>query len=293
MGYIKGQDMVVYGVHQGTRYGCVWGTSRDKIWLCMGYIKGQDMVVYGVHQGTRYGCVWGTSRDKIWLCMGYIKGQDMVVYGVHQGTRYGCVWGTSRDQIWLCMGYIKGPDMVVYGVHQGTRYGCVWGTSRDKIYNELWLMSLYDRRNYRRLAFVYKIKMLPNYLKLLIPGEVVPTNYNLRRRHRNNIPTRTNNFQYSFFPHCMNAWGKLSKFLTGSLSFSVFQSRYLQFFRISMNFIYKVHNPVGLKYLTRLRMGLSHLKSHKFLHNFNDTLDRYCVCDNKSIVSVTISRLCL
>ena len=53
----------------------------------------------------------------------------------------------------------------------------------------------------------------------------------------------------------------------------------------AQNFIYKVHNPVGLKYLTRLRMGLSHLKSHKFLHNFNDTLDQYCGCDKKSIES--------
>ena len=47
----------------------------------------------------------------------------------------------------------------------------------------------YDRRNYRRLAFFYKIKMMvPNYLKLLIPYQ----------RHRNNIPTRTNKFQSSF-----------------------------------------------------------------------------------------------
>ena len=55
---------------------------------------------------------------------------------------------------------------------------CLQGTSRDKIYNELGLMSLYDRRNYRRLAFFYKIRndMLPNYLKLLIPHEIVPTN---------------------------------------------------------------------------------------------------------------------
>ena len=156
--------------------------------------------------------------------------------------------------------------------------GCIRGTSREKIYNELWVMSLYGRRNYRRND------MLPNFLKLLIPHEVVLTNYNLRRRHRNNIPTRTNKFPYSF-PHCMNAWGKLSKFITCSLSFSVFLSPYLQFFRVSPNFIYKVHNPVGLKYLTRLRMGLSHLKSHKFLHNFNDTLYQYCVCDNKSMES--------
>ena len=33
-------------------------------------------------------------------------------------------------------------------------------------------------------------------------------------------------------------------------------------------------------------MGLSHLKSHKFLHDFNDTLDQYCVCGNKSVESI-------
>ena len=165
--------------------------------------------------------------------------------------------------------------------------GCIRGTSRDKIYKELGIMSLYDRRNFRRLAFFYKIKndLLPNYLKLLIPDEVVSTNYKFRECHRNNIPTRTKKFQYSFFPHCVNAWGKLSKFITGSLSLSVFKSRYLQFFSVSPNSIYKIHNPVGLKYLTRLRVGLSHLKSHKFLHNFNDTPDQFCACDKKSIES--------
>ena len=47
------------------------------------------------------------------------------------------------------------------------------GTLRDKIYNELGLMSLYDRRNYRKLVFFYEIKndMSPNYLNLLIPDE--------------------------------------------------------------------------------------------------------------------------
>ena len=44
--------------------------------------------------------------------------------------------------------------------------GCIRGTSRDRIYNELGIMSLYDRRNFRRLVFLYKIKndLLPNYL---------------------------------------------------------------------------------------------------------------------------------
>ena len=37
--------------------------------------------------------------------------------------------------------------------------------------------------------------------------------------------------------------------------------------------IYNVHNPVGLKLLTRLRLGLSHLNQHKFSHNFQDCLN--------------------
>ena len=39
-------------------------------------------------------------------------------------------------------------------------------------------------------------------------------------------------------------------------------------------------------------MGLSHLKSHKYRHNFKDTPDQFCVCDNKSIESVEHYLLC-
>ena len=51
---------------------------------------------------------------------------------------------------------------------------------------------------------------------------------------------------------------------------------------MTSNLIYNIHNPVGLKYLTRLRVGLSHLRSHKFSHNFKDTPSKSCsVCNNK------------
>ena len=39
-----------------------------------------------------------------------------------------------------------------------------------------------------------------------------------------------------------------------------------------------VHNPHGIKLLTRLRVGLSHLREHKFRHNFQDSLDPFCNC---------------
>ena len=40
---------------------------------------------------------------------------------------------------------------------------------------------------------------------------------------------------------------------------------------------------LGLKLLTRLRLGLSHLREHKFRHNFNDTIDPFCLCGRNDI----------
>ena len=46
------------------------------------------------------------------------------------------------------------------------------------------------------------------------------------------------------------------------------------------NSIYNIHNPLGVKYLTRLRIGFSHLKEHKFKHNFQDSIDPMCSCSS-------------
>ena len=44
------------------------------------------------------------------------------------------------------------------------------------------------------------------------------------------------------------------------------------------NPVYNIHNPVGLKYLTRLRLELSHLNAHKFKHSFQDCINPLCSC---------------
>ena len=46
------------------------------------------------------------------------------------------------------------------------------------------------------------------------------------------------------------------------------------------NSIFNIHNPLGIKYLTRLRIGFSHLKEHKFRHNFQDSIDPMCSCSS-------------
>ena len=96
------------------------------------------------------------------------------------------------------------------------------------------------------------------------------TIYNHRTHSSTTFPTRTGKFQYSFFPHRVNMWENLSKFIT--------KSRYSDFLAVKPNSIFNVHTPIGLKYLTRLRVGFSLIKSHKYNRNFGDTFVRHaCV----------------
>jgi len=57
-----------------------------------------------------------------------------------------------------------------------------------------------------------------------------------------------------------------------------FKKNLLGFIRPSPNCVFNIHNPAGLKFLTRLRLGLSHLNDHKFKHNFRDCINPLCSC---------------
>ena len=50
--------------------------------------------------------------------------------------------------------------------------------------------------------------------------------------------------------------------------------------RPGANSIFDIHNPYGIKLLTRLRLGLSHLRDHKFRYCFQHTLNPLYDCDN-------------
>ena len=53
----------------------------------------------------------------------------------------------------------------------------------------------------------------------------------------------------------------------------LFKKCLLEFIRPKANSIFNIHNSIGIKYLTRLRLGFSHLKEHNFQHNFQDSVD--------------------
>ena len=40
------------------------------------------------------------------------------------------------------------------------------------------------------------------------------------------------------------------------------------------------HNPKTIKYLSRIRLGLSHLSEDKYKHSFQDTLNPVCPCES-------------
>ena len=57
----------------------------------------------------------------------------------------------------------------------------------------------------------------------------------------------------------------------------IFQKALLNFYRPKECSVFNIFDPVGLKLLTRLRVNLSHLREHKFRHNFLDTLIHFVV----------------
>ena len=52
----------------------------------------------------------------------------------------------------------------------------------------------------------------------------------------------------------------------------------LKFIRPSANRFFTCHNHKGIKFITRLRLGINHSHEHKFKHSFQDSLNVFCSC---------------
>ena len=97
-------------------------------------------------------------------------------------------------------------------------------------------------------------------------------------RYVNNVPSfkvRQDFFKNFFFPSTVIEWNKIDK---KSESLDIFKKNVLKFIWPSQNRFYDCHNSKGIKLLTRLRPGLSHLRKHKFKHNIHDTINTICNC---------------
>ena len=72
-------------------------------------------------------------------------------------------------------------------------------------------------------------------------------------------------------------WNNLDSSIRNSASLVLFRKRILAFIRPSANSTIQCHNPKRLKLITKLRLGLSHFRFHKYKHSFQDTLSAVAV----------------
>ena len=66
--------------------------------------------------------------------------------------------------------------------------------------------------------------------------------------------------------------------LNGTISFVDFKNSILKFIRSSPSNVFNCNSHKGIRLITRLRVGMSHLCEHKFKHNLQDCLNPICNC---------------
>ena len=60
--------------------------------------------------------------------------------------------------------------------------------------------------------------------------------------------------------------------------YKLFKSSIRLIFTIKEDSVLAAHDKVGIKLITRLRIGFSHLNNHKFRQNFKDAINPLCSC---------------
>ena len=105
---------------------------------------------------------------------------------------------------------------------------------------------------------------------------------------------KTDFFLNFFFPAVVNEWSNLDVSICNSSLCHLFKKLILKFIRPEPNRISATENfEGGLKFLTRMRLGLSHLADHRFRHNFQDCLNPIYSCgqeiEQQAISFFTIS----
>ena len=76
-------------------------------------------------------------------------------------------------------------------------------------------------------------------------------------------------------------WNNLEPHIRKPKSVNNFKSNILKFIRPKPNNVCCCHNTEGIKLLTRLRLGLSYLRDHKYKHSFQNYLNPLCLCSNE------------
>ena len=108
---------------------------------------------------------------------------------------------------------------------------------------------------------------------------MIPKIHQSFRSRANSIATfycQTDCYKNSFFPSALSDWFQLDAAIRNSESIAIFKCRLLSSIRPMQSNVSNIFDPIGLKFLTRLRLDFNHLNEHRFRHNFQDCLNPLC-----------------
>ena len=161
-------------------------------------------------------------------------------------------------------------------------------TSYERLLGELGWNTLDQRRKLARLSLFYKMchktcdendmctdcrnKVgVPDYLKRLVPEKVEDrTEYNLRNaKDLTTVRTKKVKVYNSFIPKTVRDWNNLDQYRYAP-SLSSFKASYKKGMLRSPNYLHLFEMGDANIHHTRLRLGLSHLRSHLFTYNLID-----------------------
>ena len=135
------------------------------------------------------------------------------------------------------------------------------GTNLNKIYDELGWKSLTDRRWCRRLFHFYTIQnnLTPPYLK----APIHPIRSHLFGSRSVNvisgIKCKSKSYSNSFYSDSIRYWNKIGPELRNSPNLKSFKLGILALVRTPPKRIFDIHDPIGMKWLFQLRVGISPL----------------------------------
>ena len=134
---------------------------------------------------------------------------------------------------------------------------------------------------FEKLRFFYKsgkslsAQYLTEYVNLRSTFNYQTRSANKKDLHK--FSCRTESFKHSFLFY-VREWNKLDNIIRDAESIKQFKSMLRNFFSLNQKSLLSIHDPVGVKLLTRLRLQLSHLNEHKLYHNFKECERPMCDC---------------
>ena len=82
------------------------------------------------------------------------------------------------------------------------------------------------------------------------------------------LGARTERYRNSFFPYCISQLNNLDSRIRNLPFIATFKRAILDFIRPNPTPYFKTNRLSGFVFLTQLRVAFSHLREHKFRHDF-------------------------